>query len=184
MSHGNAAVSLKCNKDFTADVIRKEDIRKNFLQAMRLHTSTVAIITKAHEGSALGMTATAVCSLTADPPAILACINLNATICRWLTVGAALCVNLLAEEHSTVAQGFAGKIPADERFKSGHWSYNGEGVPYLKDSLSSIFCRVDARNEYNTHAVLACLVEDVFNSESQSPLLYGNGLFHAIGHAV
>ncbi|MEC3947909.1 flavin reductase family protein [Sphingobium sp. HWE2-09] len=175
---------VKSEEDLTVDALRKEDIRQSFLQAMRLHTSTVAIITKAHEGSALGMTATAICSLSADPPAILTCINLNATICRWLTIGAKLCINLLTEEHSVVAQGFAGKLPAHERFQSGHWSYNDEGVPYLQDLLSSIFCRVDSRIEYNTHAILACLVEGTFNSKSRSPLLYSEGIFRTVGGAA
>ena len=46
-----------------------------FKQAMRHLAGGVTIIATEHEGCRTGMAATAVCSVSADPPTILICIN-------------------------------------------------------------------------------------------------------------
>ena len=50
-----------------------------FKIGMRTLAGAVNIITSMHSGHRYGMTATAVCSATADPPTVLACINKLAT---------------------------------------------------------------------------------------------------------
>jgi flavin reductase (DIM6/NTAB) family NADH-FMN oxidoreductase RutF len=161
-----------------------EALRSDFLQAMRRLTSTVTIITKAHEEGALGMTATAVCSLTSDPPAILACINRNASICRWLVPNEAFCVNLLADGHAAVATQFAGKAPVGERFLHGEWRHDEHGLPYLADALCSLFCQVDLATDYGTHTILVGRVLRVRLTSADTPLLYGEGRFRTLTAAV
>ena len=52
---------------------------EQFKVGMRTLAGAVNIITSTHGGHRYGMTATAVCSATADPPTVLACINKLAT---------------------------------------------------------------------------------------------------------
>ena len=48
---------------------------EQFKVGMRTLAGAVNIITSVHSGHRYGMTATAVCSASADPPTVLACIN-------------------------------------------------------------------------------------------------------------
>ena len=155
----------------------------DFRQAMRRLTSTVTIVTKAHEEGPLGMTATAVTSLTTSPPAMLICINRRASICQWLGLEQAFCVNLLASSHAGVADQFAGASPVSKRFSHGEWRYDN-GVPYLADAVSSLFCTVDLSTDYGTHTILVGKISKVMLSPKVSPLLYGNGRYSTIASEI
>ena len=61
---------------------------QSFIQGMRQLALGVTLITTAHEGRWAGLTATAVCSVSAEPPQLLACINRQAETHR-LIAGAA-----------------------------------------------------------------------------------------------
>lgn len=159
-------------------------LRADFLQAMRRLTATVTIVTKAHEGGAIGMTATAVCSLTTDPPAVLACINRCASICQWLVPGEPFCVNLLASTHAAIASEFAGRSPVEQRFDHGRWERDENGPPFLHDALCNLFCEVDLATIYGTHTILVGRVFGVRLPETTEPLLYGNGGFRTAAGSI
>ena len=53
---------------------------QSFKQAMRHCAGAVALVTVGREhGSRTGLTVTAVCSLSDDPPSLLVCVNRNAS---------------------------------------------------------------------------------------------------------
>ena len=52
----------------------------SFRLAMRRLAASVTVLTIMRDGRPLGMAATAVCSLSFDPPSILACINRSASL--------------------------------------------------------------------------------------------------------
>src|SRR6266513_677619 len=66
-----------------------------FKVGMRALAGAVNIITSTQAGHRYGMTATAVCSATADPPTVLACINRLATTHGAVAKSKAFCVNVL-----------------------------------------------------------------------------------------
>src|SRR3546814_15206357 len=67
-----------------------------FRAAMRRLAATVTVIsTRADDGIRHGMTATAVTSVSADPPAVLACVNRSAALHAQLHLGPLFCINLL-----------------------------------------------------------------------------------------
>ena len=57
-----------------------EDLKKSYINAMRGVTSTVSIISAKSDGERHAMTATSVTSLSLDPPAMLVCVNKDASI--------------------------------------------------------------------------------------------------------
>jgi len=79
------------------------DARAAFLAAMRKVAATISLVTTRENGSAHGMTATAISSLSADPPAILVCIKRSASIHGPLCRVKWFCVNLLGEQHDFAA---------------------------------------------------------------------------------
>lgn len=147
-----------------------------FKSAMRRLAATVTILTTmTADGKPMGMTATAVTSLSADPPSLLACVNRSATIHASLPVGSRLCVNLLGEAHGELSFAFGGKVGPDERFGHGDWVH--ADLPYLADAQVNLACLVDAVFDYGTHSIVVGKVEAVRLAGEFGPLVYGDGRF-------
>src|SRR2546428_8391725 len=89
---------------------------------MRALAGAVNIITSTHAGHRYGMTATAVCSASADPPTVLACINRLATTHGAVAKSKAFCVNVLRAEDWELSSTFSGSQSGDARFKSRDWT--------------------------------------------------------------
>ena len=86
---------------------------------MRHFAIGVSIITARHGESRAGLTATAVCSVTADPPRLVVFVNKNVVANDVVLNSGALCVNVLAGDQEDVAKAFAGMIDGvhgDARF--------------------------------------------------------------------
>ncbi|MCF4165171.1 flavin reductase family protein [Zavarzinia compransoris] len=157
------------------------DLVTAFKGAMRRLAATVTVVTTGAGGEHQGMTATAVTSVTADPPALLVCVNQSASMHPSLETGTRFCVNLLNESHAEVAGAFGGKLQGPERFTAGHWAVNDHGVPYLTDAQANIFCLVDALMIYGTHTIFVGKVDDVRLFGDIAPLIYQDGRFVKAG---
>ena len=97
------------------------DLAQGFRDAMRRLASTVTIVTTTTDEGPSGMTATAVTSLSADPPAILVCVNRSASIHAKLELGRRFCISLLSVDHRDLPSAFGGGIDPDKRFDYGSW---------------------------------------------------------------
>ena len=75
---------------------------------MRQQAGAVALICTGQPGARYGLTATAVCSVTDDPPTLLACVNKGASAHDHIAASEEFSVNLLSDKHQEIAQVFAG----------------------------------------------------------------------------
>ena len=148
--------------------------------AMRRLATTVTLITCAVPEGRAGMTATAVTSVTTQPPALLACINHTASIHGSLRMHSAFCVNLLSEIHADLSVAFGGRVAPEKRFEHGQWNADGDGTPYLVDAQSNLFCVVDAMLNYGTHTIFVGKVTRIHLHGDVRPLIYGDGKFLAV----
>ena len=156
------------------------DLATAFKGAMRRLAATVTIAsTRGPDGRPMGMTATAVTSVTADPPALLICVNRSASIHPCLAMGHRFCVNLLASDHGDLSFAFGGRVAPEERFAQGEWAADAD-VPYLADAQSNIFCVVDALHDYGTHTIVIGKVASVRLHGEVRPLIFGDGRFLAV----
>ena len=154
------------------------ELAASFKAAMRRLAATVTIVTNsdAETGRRSGMTATAVTSLSVDPPSLLVCVNRSASMHASFTAGRRFCVNILGEPHAELARSFGGRVEPELRFTEGEWQEDG-AVPFLADAVAAIFCAVDQLVDYGTHSIVIGRVELVRVREDQQPLIYGNGRF-------
>lgn len=150
-----------------------------FRQGMRLLASGVTIVTTSSDGEHAGLTATAVCSLSAEPPRLIACINRAGHTYQMISRSRCLCVNVLSVEQDRVAKVFAGMDAGDgdDRFGAGGWSVLETGAPALNGALVSFDCRVGTIIDTGSHAVILCEIEGVLASGGSQPLLYCSGSF-------
>lgn len=148
-----------------------------FKQGMRLLSAGVTIVTTAIGSSRIGLTATAVCSLTAEPAMLLACVNREAGAHDPTLQSKVFCVNVLGIGHLGLAKLFADRARVGERFDHGLWGTLKTGAPVLMDSLVSFDCLLGQTFRAETHTVLIGRVQAVRSSPNQRPLLYANGKF-------
>ena len=116
-----------------------EDLKKSYINAMRGVTSTVSIISAKADGERHAMTATSVTSLSLDPPAMLVCVNKDASIHNIINYGSSFCINILSSRQKELAEVCSKSEEGEARFEGQLWKENDSFI-YAKQSLSNIFC--------------------------------------------
>lgn len=154
-----------------------DPIASDYRSAMRRLTTTVTVVSCEHQGHWFGMTATAVTSVCADPPALLVCINASASIHAPLAASNRFCINLLHVHQQAISTAFSGRLKGSERFAEGDWKLSEDGLPFLKGCQANIFCRTEHVVPFGTHSIFIGAVTRVALMERISPLLYGDGRY-------
>ena len=156
-----------------------------FKLGMRSLAGTVNIITCRHGGHAYGMTATAVCSATAEPPAVLVCINRSSTTHEAVAAAEIFCVNVLRHEDRELSSLFSGAhgsgMRGEARFREAQWEKLATGAPVLKNALVAFDCRVVNRMVHGTHTVFLGEVQQLLIGRKGKPLLYADGQYAKLG---
>ena len=150
---------------------------EQFRLGMRLLAGAVNIISSVQGARRYGMTATAVCSVSADPPTVLVCINRLAATHAAVAKSKVFCVNVLRAEDWELSTTFSGAHSGESRFKSGDWTRLSTGAPVLLDSLVSFDCRVVKKVMHGTHGIFFGQVEQVLVGKPGKPLLYSEGQY-------
>ncbi len=148
-----------------------------FKLGMRSLAGAVTVVTAMHAGRRFGMTATAVCSATAEPPTVLACINRSAATHGAVTRSGAFCVNVLRAEDSELSNVFSGAESGEARFRSRDWTRLATGAPVLVNALASFDCRVVKSIAHGTHTVFLGEVQRILVGSKGKPLLYAGGQY-------
>ncbi|MEW5619860.1 flavin reductase [Pseudomonas putida] len=156
--------------------------KDDFRQALSLLSAAVNVITTDGPHGRLGLTASAVCSVTDMPPTVLVCINRNSSIHAAVVANRALCVNILPGHLEGMARHFAGMtdVPPDERFADDAWSDGMTGLPVLGDALASLEGQVVDIKEVGSHSVLFVEIAHIhLGSEGESLTYFGRN-FHRL----
>lgn len=133
--------------------------------------SGVTVVTMRDEaGHDHGMTVSAFCSVSLDPPLVLACIDRAASMFDALTVGGAYAINVLSDTQEPLSRRFATDM--DDRFEGVGYTRGPRGSPLLDDALAHLECRVEARVDAGDHVLVIGRVEFTQVSERAGPLLY------------
>jgi flavin reductase len=155
---------------------------EDFRLAMRRLAGGVSIISGAGPDGPLGVTATAVTSLTAEPPSVLCCLNRSLELETAVKQTGRFGVNMLRADHHDLAKRFAGMhgVRGSAKFEQGDWTILPSDVPVLFDSLVTFDCRVDDIVEVGTHSVFVGLITQAHFGESGDPLVYCDGAFASL----
>ena len=154
------------------------DLRARFRSSLRRLASTVALVTAAHDNRRGGLTATAACSLSVDPPLMLVCVNRRSRTHNFMRESDRFCINYLGTQHSELARLFALQVEDSEsKFSIGTWGVSPFGNPILLDGLATIECSVHRRIDEGTHSVFIGTVLDATKRSDGDPLVYVQGGF-------
>jgi 4-nitrophenol 2-monooxygenase / 4-nitrocatechol 4-monooxygenase, reductase component len=136
--------------------------------------SGVTVITTTADGAPFGTTASAVSSLSMDPPMILVCLNKTSETGRAVAQAGVFGVNILAEGQEELAYKFARK--GSDKFDGVAVATGQTGVPLLTDGLANLECQVAESVTGGTHTVLLARVA-VAQGRDGAPLTYFRGQF-------
>lgn len=155
-----------------------------FCKGMRHLAGACVVIASGDASERAGLTATAVCSITAQPPRLLVCVNRTVRAHEVISRQMALSVNVLNCEQESIARRFAGMVDGvigEARFAEGQWENGVMGVPVLADALVSFECRLVEVIPASTHDMFLCEVVNVAGDiEHDGPLVYFNSKFSAL----
>ncbi len=151
----------------------------DFRRGMRRLAGAVTIVTAGKGEDAGGLTATAVCSLTAEPPRLLACLNSGGATFDILRRHGRFCVNLVGSGDRAAAEVFAGigAAPGEDRFAAGAWVRTENRAPRLASALAAFECSVHSITMLATHGLVIGDVDAVHITGADDPLLYHEGRF-------
>lgn len=147
-----------------------EDLLDSFRSAMRHVAATVYAVTTGHGGGRYGILATAVSSLSFEPPSLLVCVNRSASLHAPLATAETFCVNVLGLGNRDVAEHFMNGRGLD-RFAVGAWE-EMHGVPVLATAQSSLVCRRVHCHEFGTHSIFIGELVAAKHRDDATPLTY------------
>ncbi len=150
-----------------------------FRDGMALLTGAVNIVATRSGDVRSGLTASAVCSFSAEPPRLLACINFSGNSFQQIAESRCMSVNVLAQSQEELAKRFANMLGGEDedRFDYGNWIELTTGAPVLEAALAAFDCSVEEMLVAHTHAVIIGEVKDVLVNGGMKPLLYSNRAF-------
>jgi flavin reductase (DIM6/NTAB) family NADH-FMN oxidoreductase RutF len=148
-----------------------------FKGAMRRLAGHVHLVTTRQGDERGGLTATAVCSLTAQPPRILACINLSGRTFRMIAESRVMGINVLGIEHEALARRFSLNNGTDPFEGAERWTQAATGTPLLEDAQATFDCTVEQMVVTSTHAIVIGEIRHISHRDEGVPLLYANGQF-------
>lgn len=146
----------------------------SFRDAMSLLAGTVAVITAGEGERRRGLTATAVCSVSVQPPTMLVCVNRFGEAHKAIADAGSFCVNLLSEADQPVADAFAGRSGKQgaAKFDDAGWKQMRSGSPTLESAMVGLDCEVVEMVEAHTHTVFFGAVREVRRGSGTTPLLH------------
>ncbi|GMA60272.1 flavin reductase family protein [Alicyclobacillus fastidiosus] len=144
-----------------------------FRHALGHFASGVTVVTMAHDGQLSGLTVSAFCSLSLNPPYVLACIDKSSSTLHLARHARAFAVNILSDQQSDLSNHFASKM--DDKLSSVRYRLGPLGSPLLDGVLVKLECKLAREVDGGDHIILIGEVVHAEVSDKGSPLLYYAG---------
>jgi flavin reductase (DIM6/NTAB) family NADH-FMN oxidoreductase RutF len=152
--------------------------RDEFRAALGRFPSGVTVVTtKDAEGRFHGITVSAFCSVSLEPPMILVCIEKTSGSHYALLESEFFVVNILAEGQETLSNRFASTSP--DKFDGVDYRPGPGAIPVLEDAFVTLECRLIHAYEGGDHTVFVGLIEKSA-AKDENPLVYWHGNYRKL----
>jgi flavin reductase (DIM6/NTAB) family NADH-FMN oxidoreductase RutF len=146
------------------------------LDLYRRLAMSVTLVTSRGRAGPVGLTATAVTSLSLQPPLLLACLSTGSRTLAAIRVQQAFAVHMLRESQHDYARAFAAPASeANDKFAAVAW-HDVLGVPVVENTLAWAVCFVEEDRQYGDHSIVVGRVVSAQISAGQ-PLLWHDRTF-------
>jgi flavin reductase (DIM6/NTAB) family NADH-FMN oxidoreductase RutF len=156
-----------------------------FRQAMGHFATGVTVVTSiGDDGEPVGTTASAVTSVSLDPPLVLVCFDRASLTLQAIRSHGAFVVNVLAAPQKQLSANFARRGLAAAWDAVRHRP-GPTGSPRLHGVLAALECTVENRLPGGDHEIVVGRVQDVeISNDSAGPLLYWRGSYLPLGEGM
>jgi len=143
------------------------------------------------DGLPRGLTVSAFCAVSLEPPLALACIDKTSNTLPAVRLTGGFTANILASGREQLARRMATKV--SDKFEGIKWRKKFEGIKWRKpagtdggpileeDAAAYAVCTLRETIEAGDHWILIGLVIDGAEREGVSPMIYSRRLYDAIG---
>ncbi|MET1004811.1 MAG: flavin reductase family protein [Propionibacteriaceae bacterium] len=150
-----------------------------FKSVFRRHPAGVAVITLAVGERLVGLTATSVISVSADPPILAFSIDSGSSSWPALAVAETVVINFLAASQVDLSARFATKDI--DRFADGGWSLLPTGEPVIDGSAAWLRGEIIQRTPVGRSFLISVLALESHQAEPVVPLVYHDRTYHGVG---
>ena len=151
-----------------------------FIAAMAHAATGVSVVTTDGEAGRLAVTVSAISSVSAEPPLMLACINRRSPVAAAIERNGLMAINVLAESQHRIANVFAGRSRgANYDFGCAEWYRSMTGSPLLSGAAAVFDCELDAIHDAGTHRIMIGRVVEAHCGEAL-PLVYARRGYRTI----
>ena len=141
----------------------------------RFASGVTVVTTKDSTGVLHGITVSAFCSVSLEPPMVLICVEKTAVSHSALEESNIFVVNILPEGAASTSELFASL--RDDKFDRIEFTEGIDGVPVLTDTLATLECRVKFSYHGGDHSIFVGDVERT-GVRDGGPLIYFRGGYH------
>ena len=160
---------------------------EEFRAALGRFATGVSVVTAVADGLDHAMTASALASVSLDPPLVLVCVAHRARFHEAISVAGEWGVSVLPASGSGTAAWFATRGRPLETQLEGFAHFRGPntGAALLADAIATVECRTWATYDGGDHTIVVgeLLAADV-RRPSSPPLLHFHGRYHTLGPPV
>jgi flavin reductase len=152
-----------------ADLVTKTEFRN----AMARVCAPVNIVTTDGPAGRGGFTATAMCSVSDEPPTLLVCMNGRSAQTALFLGNKRFCINVLTDDHMHLAGKFAGsEQDMALRYASANWVSMASGMPALADAIVNFDCEMESVQQVGTHHIMIGRIVALRQRSDGRALLY------------
>ena len=152
--------------------------KDEFRRALGRFASGVTVITTRDASGRLhGITVSAFCSVSLEPPLISVCIEKNTGSHYAFLESAAFVVNILEANQQALSDRFAARIP--NKFEGVAYRAGINGLPVLDGSLANLECVLINSFDAGDHTIFVGQIENSLVSEG-APLVYFQGNYRTL----
>lgn len=152
--------------------------RDEFRAALGRFASGVTIVTtRDAEGRLHGITVSAFCSVSLEPPLILVCIEKTTGSHYAFLESSSFVVNLLSSEQQYLSDRFASRLP--DKFETVKYQTGIDDLPVLSGALANLECRLQNSHDAGDHTIFIGQIERATVRDGE-PLVYFHGNYRKI----
>jgi len=144
-----------------------------FRSVLGRFASGVTVLTTRSNNSDLGMTVSAFCSLSLEPPMVLSCIARTADLHNLLPPGQRVVFNILSASQEALSRRFS-EEEGSRRFEGIGFQRERNGIAVLDDVLAWIEGHIVKQYDGGDHSIFIAEVDNA-SSNDLRPLLYYRG---------
>ncbi|SDD12408.1 flavin reductase family protein [Actinokineospora iranica] len=148
----------------------------------RVPTGVAIVTTRDRHGNHHGMTVSAFCPVSLDPPLVLVCLAKSATCYAAFADNDRFAVSVLREHQAEIGRRFGSKNV--DKFGPGGLVSTPSGGLVVDGALATLECVVDSRHHAGDHVITVGEIARVTFAEEARPAVYFDRAFTTVGPPV